>query len=300
MNRNLPLRQLAAFEAAARHRSFTKAAVELNVLQPAVSRQIAQLESDTGVILFRRTKPHLTLTRDGETLFSAVTEGMNTMRHTLLALRGDTGKGPLVVNVSLGFMSYYLMTRLAGFRAAYPEIEIELVTCDQYTGYNPDQSDVIVIFGGSGLPGMASVPVMHEELVAVCSPEYYRRHAPCGVADLCRMTSLFMSDPLHLEDWQTFLEGTDTIIRPPPRHERFLSFMVYMQAALAGEGVALTLAGLCGELFQTNQLSLACDRQIRTDRAYFCCLNERAAHNPAAKAFVDWLYAQKPDRVAFP
>lgn len=292
MSNALPLKQLSAFESAARHLSFTKAATDLNVLQPAISRQIAQLEEDFGASLFTRTKPALTLTREGEMLFTAVTSGFNTMRKAVEELRSTTRITPLVVNVSMGFMSYFLMTRLAGFRAAFPEIEIELVTCDQYTGYNPEQSDIVIIFGKSGLPGMHAVPVMKEEMIAVCSPEYFNRNKPRSLHDLKTMKLLSLADSTHINDWQTFLEGTGVDAPAPPRHEHFVSYMVYKQAALAGEGIALEVAGLSEELIESGRLMLACERRIATDRAYFCCLNDRARDNQAAREFVSWLTDQ--------
>lgn len=106
------LSQLAAFEAAARHLGFSRAARELNVQQPAISRQIAALERDLGHALFLRTKPRLRLTPDGEMLAGAVADGFGAIRRAIDALRGQTRRDVLVVNAAIGFTSLFLLPRL--------------------------------------------------------------------------------------------------------------------------------------------------------------------------------------------
>ena len=100
----------------------------LNVQQPAVSRRIAALEARLGGPLFLRTKPRLTLTANGETLFRAVSKGFQSIRAEIQRLEAAHGAAPVVVNASIGFTSLYLMPRLGEFHARHPEHSVQIVT----------------------------------------------------------------------------------------------------------------------------------------------------------------------------
>ena len=126
-----PLSQFQAFEAAARHLSFSRSAQEMNVQQPAVSRQVAALEEALGARLFLRSKPRLTLTAEGETLFSAVSAGLAAIRSGAETVVAASREDVLAVNAAIGFTSLYLLPQLAEFQDRYPELRLEVVTRDQ-------------------------------------------------------------------------------------------------------------------------------------------------------------------------
>ncbi|MEM7209759.1 MAG: LysR family transcriptional regulator [Pseudomonadota bacterium] len=124
------LKQLATFDAAARHLNFTRAADELGLLQPAVSRQISALENDLNTPLFVRSKPRLTLTDDGEALHRAVSAGLGQIQSAVAELRAKSHAQKLHVNATIGLASCYLMRRLPDFAARFPDVDIELHTRD--------------------------------------------------------------------------------------------------------------------------------------------------------------------------
>jgi DNA-binding transcriptional LysR family regulator len=143
----LPLQQINSFEAAARHLSFSRAAQELNVQQPAISRQVAALEGWLGIALFTRSKPRLTLTEEGHVLASTIANGFDAMYAGFEAVQSRRPGGEIVVNAAIGFTSFYLLPRLAEFQSLHPNIKVQVVTRDQNPDYELSRRDLVVVFG---------------------------------------------------------------------------------------------------------------------------------------------------------
>lgn len=290
MMRALPsLNLLAAFECAARHLSFTRAARELNVQQPAVSRQVAALEQELGTALFSRTKPLLTLTREGQDLQAAVSKGLTGIRQCVDGIRDAHKRDVLVVNAAIGLTSLFLMPRLGAFQAANPDIGLEVVTRDQNAGFDATASDVVFTFGEAGLPDTTSRLILEEELYAVCVPSLLPDHGPLSPEALVEQRLLHMTSADHAGDWNRFLHGTGLTASPPGPLDRFYSFMVYLHAIENGNGIGLGWAHITDALVATGRLTLACDRRVRTGRGYYCCVMPQAMHRKDAKIFLDWL-----------
>lgn len=288
--RDLPNpRLIEAFEAVARHRSFTHAAQELNVLQPAISRKIAELEADLGSRLFHRTKPRLTLTEDGEFLFATASAGMMRIRDAAIQIRARRPADVLVVNTSIGFASCYLMPRLAAFGATSPEIELELITRDQNRTYDPGQCDVVVVFGEADEAAPGHRTIFNETLVAITGPDHPAAGADLSPDDLVGERLLHLSDRAHAQDWTRFFDGMGLTVPDPARADRFTSFMVYLQAALNGEGIALGWDHLLTDLVNGGRLTIVSDRRVTSARGYQCRLTASGAAKPAARVFRDWL-----------
>ena len=288
--RDLPgLGLFDVFEAAARHLSFTRAAGELNVQQPAVSRQIAALEEQLGAPLFLRSKPVLTLTPEGKALYASVSAGLTDLRRVVQEIRGQRRARVLVVNAAIGFASYFLIPRLAEFQTQHPEIELELVTRDQNLGFDPRACDVLFIFGKAGWPGSESRPVLREELCAISAPGYLPEKRMLTAAGLVQQRLLHLTSDEHADDWALFLEGTGVSAPPPNRLDRFYSFMVYLHAVQNGNGIALGWSQITDSLIESGRLRLASDRRIKTDRGYHCCILEQSQDKAEAKAFLEWV-----------
>ena len=292
MKSTLPLlNALGAFESAARHLSFTAAAKELGVLQPAVSRHISNIENDLGTKLFLRIKPRLKLTADGETLLAAVTAGLGQIDRTATLLRNRSRTQSLVVYASLGFASCFLMSRLSDFNTRYPEAELELVTNDFYRDYNPDEFDVAIVFSEEEkAPGIENYLLFPGELIAVCAPQYLGGRAPLNDEDLIKERLLHLHQTSHLEDWKLFF--SDASAEPPEStgSNRYNAYTTYLQAALNGEGITLGYSTYLDDLIHSGRLCLAGPRRIKTKRCYYCCLSERGLEKPAVRDFANWLY----------
>lgn len=279
---------LVAFEAVARTGGFSRAATELNVLQPAVSRRVAQLEAELGVQLVVRSRPNTALTPSGELLFTAVSESFQRVSAAVTEIKGGATARALVINTTIGFANCFLMKRLSGFRAAHADCAVELVSRDLNDGYQESASDVVFVFDSpSRLPGVEQAMVFREEMVAVCAPGY-RAGPPLSVAALAAERLLHLTPGVHGKDWTRFFAGSGATPPPPGMAERYNSFMVYLQAALNGEGVALGWRTLMDDYFASGQLVVACERRLSTERGYFACLTAKGAERPEARSFIAW------------
>lgn len=286
--RPLPLHQIAAFDAAARHRSFSVAACELNVQQPAVSRQVALLEDWLGVRLFLRTKPRLTLTPDGEMLAAAIGEGMQAMRNGIDALTVGQRQDVVVVNVALGFASLFLLPRLGEFQARHPDVQVEIMTRDQNMDFDPSRCDIAVMFGETGLPGHECRRIFDEELVPVCVPNVLP-NGPLTLDALAQSRLLHMSNPNHASDWSRYFRGTGLNVPEPRPMDRLYSYMVLLRAIQNGTGIGLGWRHMVDDMIDAGTLVVACERVVRTKRGYHCCLMPTAENRPGARVFFDWL-----------
>ncbi len=280
---------LLAFEAVARHGSFSRAAGELNVLQPAMSRRVAELEAQLGTPLLYRTRPKTSLTPEGQILFRAISGSMVQVQTAVEQVRARATDRPLVVNTTIGFASCFLLKRLKRFRERHPEITVELISRDLNAAYREDEADIVIAFDApTRLPGTRQGSIFREELVAVCAPAYLPS-APIPLAQLARERLLHLTQGIHARDWETFLSGSGLTVPAAQATERFTSFILYLQAALNGEGIALGWEHLLEDHLASGQLVRAVDRRLSTERGYFCCLTQRAAGDAGAERFLDWI-----------
>jgi len=285
----LPLFQLQAFEITARHLSFTAAARELNVHQPAISRQIAKLEEKLGTQLFKRTKPRLTLTHHGSVLFRATSDGFDGIRTAVRTISEESSSPLVVVNAAIGFTSLYLMPRLADFQASFPTYRVQIVTRDQNLGYDASAADVIITFGTLADARSEDSLIFREELVAICAPSLLPDEKPFDIDAFAKQKLLFMSSDDHADDWTLYLAGTNLVPCTPEPTDRIMSYMVYLMAIETGQGIGLGWKQLSDRHLRDNTLSLALDRTVKTNRGYYARLTPRAAGHTAAQEFVRWL-----------
>ncbi len=293
------LNMLRAFDAAARNLSFTLAAKELNVNQPAVSRQISGLEVQLGTTLFLRTRPKLSLTADGESLRSAVANGFTQIGTALDAIQNRNRSTSVSVRTTIGFASCFLINRLSGFYDLHPDMQLELVTGDRIYEYDPTDFDVAVIFGRpEDLSKYETHLVFPEILIPVCAPNYFTPEQISKGINLVDEKLLTFTEAAHLNNWKTYFAETEDTPKDPEKADIYNSFMVYFHAILNGKGIALTWAGLIEEFIKTKRLIQIGDRRVRTERGYYCCLSDRGQRNASARKFAAWLVDEtKPARL---
>lgn len=282
---------LAAFEAVARHGSFSHAARELNVLQPAMSRRVAELERALGVRLLHRTRPKLSLTPEGQILFRAVSSSMVQVETALEQVKRSAELSGLVVDTTIGFASCFLLKRLAAFREAHPEVAVELLSRDLNASYRESEADLIIAFDKpERLPGSSHQLIFPEEMIAVCAPAY-AREGSLGPQELICNRLLHLTQGIHADDWDRFMAGSDAAVPPPGPADKFMSFTVYLQAALNGEGIAIGWEHLLHDHLAAGHLVRASKRRMTSARGYFCCHTARGRNTLQAKLFADWICA---------
>jgi DNA-binding transcriptional LysR family regulator len=294
-NRNLPsLDLLKGFEAAARHLSFTKAGEELFLTQSAISRQVQALEEQLGVQLFQRRIRALLLTDEGQRYFKAVREALEDLRAATAAVRGARDMGALTVSTTVTFASLWLVPRLAGFQGAQPGVQVRLVAENRLQNLNREGIDVAVRYCPPAVAGRGATKLFGERVLPVMSPGLQARLKLERPEDLGRAVLLEYDGVPHTV-WLTWPVWFETMKLPMPRPAGALQFTQYhqiIQAAVAGQGVALGRVPLVDDLLRAKELVAPFGRSRTTaaeSRAYFVVVAPSAAERPAVRAFVEWL-----------
>lgn len=286
-----PLNALRVFEAAARHRSFVRAAEELHVTPAAVSQQIKLLEDYLGVALFKRGKT-LALSVSSSAVLHLVSDAFDQMEKAMMKIRVDNTAGPLVVSAPPTFAARWLIPRMDDFHARHPAVELHLLATRRPVDFSMEDVDVAIRFCAGDHPGLHVERLMPEMIVLVAAP---------GLAeslkipdDLARCSLL--EDDWHLKsgafpDWETWLT-TLGVAAPPLRIRRFGDANLTIQAAIAGLGVAPTWYSLVADDLKAGRLVRVLDYTIPSKLGYHLVMPENRAIFGKVVAFRAWLLDQ--------
>jgi DNA-binding transcriptional LysR family regulator len=293
MSRPLPsLNALRAFEAAARHLSFTRAADELHVTQAAISHQIKALEARLGLPLFRRGTRSLLLTDEGQRLFPAVREAFDRLAVAVAAVGAGEATGSLTVAVLPSFAAKWLVPRLEAFQRRHPDIDLRISATERLVDYGRDGIDVGVRFGAGAWPGLRAEFIAAETVTPVCSPVLLDRlRVP---ADLARVPLLHedMTPLPRFPDWPTWLAAAGVDGVEPERGLRFSHTHMMLQAAIDGRGVALGQLVLAGDDIAAGRLATPFPLSLGTGYGYHVASLPAAADRSKVRAFRDWVAAE--------
>ena len=303
-----PLNALRAFEAAARHLSFKKAAQELHVTPGAVSHQVKMLEEHLQVALFRRLTRALVLTSEAQTILPKVREGLQSLQAAVDLLRQREEGSALTVVAPPNFATRWLVPRLNGFTSAHPGLELHIASRPaMIDGREPgeiarvsdarEDAPIVTIRFGSGIyPGARVDEVFAAHYVPVCSPKLLEGEHPLHTPYDLRFHTLLHDDTVVEEsarpswaDWlqSVGVEGVDT-----SRGPHFSDASLALEAAIEGMGVALAIKPLlCAEI-DAGRLVLPFDISAPARWAYFLVTPDSVAEQPAVVAFRDWLLAE--------
>ncbi|WP_348749738.1 LysR family transcriptional regulator [Pseudomonas rhodesiae] len=287
---HLPLNALRAFEASARHLSFTRAAIELCVTQAAVSHQVKSLEAQLNVTLFKRLPRGLMLTREGETLLPVLRESFDRIAQTLGQFEGGHYREVLTVGVVGTFAVGWLLPRLADFQARYPLIDLRLSTHNNRVDVAAEGLDYAVRFGAGAWHGTDACHLLEAPLTVLCIPAIAEQlHTP---HDLLKHTLL---RSYRADEWNLWFHAAglpvDTLV---PRSIVFDSSLAMMDAALQGIGVALAPALMFTRQLENDLIRQPFDVGINTGSYWLTRLQSRA-ETSAMLAFKEWLQVQSGD-----
>ena len=290
-----PPNSLVVFEAAARHLNFTRAAAELGVTQAAVSRQIHVLEDHLGVPVFRRMPRALQLTPAGRRLQGAVTMGLEHIANTAADLRRARGeKGDVTVSTSVTFASYWLISRVAKFRAAHPDIEVRLVASAPVADLAVAGIDLAVRYGHGSWPNVDAIHLLNNEVFPVCAPGYLQERGPLRDAeDLLDHTLLHLVE--HDRNWVTWEAwlGAVGVTHPPSRRGlQFDNYLVLIQAALDGQGIALGGGRLADDFLARGALIRPIAATLRSEQAFYLLIPREMPMSPQAGLFRNWILSE--------
>jgi len=287
-----PLNALRAFDAAARHLSFTRAAEELHVTQAAVSHQIRALEEHLDVALFTRKTRALELTSDGERYHPGVRAAFERLVRATEELRHTDSRGRLAVSVMPSFAARWLVPRMGRFQAAHPEIDLFIAPSREIVDFDREPVDVAIRYTNRAFPTLSTERLMSDEMYPVCAPSLVdAQGGELKPDDLRTMTLLHDEGSI---DWETWLREQRISGIDASRGPVFIDSSMLIQAAIDGLGVALARRVLVADEINAGRLVrpfLAGLPNHQKFAYYFVC-PERTADMPKIEAFRSWLLTE--------
>jgi LysR family transcriptional regulator, glycine cleavage system transcriptional activator len=294
MNDHLPaLSALRAFEAAARHRSFSKAADELFVTPAAISHQIHALEADLGVRLFHRLNRSIELTASAQVLLPGLSEAFAGIRTAVRRLHSHNDTGSLTVTASPSFAAKWLVLRLHRFQARSPAVDVRISATDEVVDLAKADFDLAIRYGSGHYPGLDAELLFTNEVFPACSPHLLTNGRPLRKPDDLRDYQLIHDqaierDPL-VPTWPMWLKAAGVRDLPATAGLSFNSMSLALDAALAGQGVVLAYSTIAAADIAAGRLVRLFSLSLPDQFSYYVVTVPGALERPKVRAFRDWL-----------
>lgn len=293
----LSLDTLRIFESAARHSSFTAAAIELGTTQPAVSQQIKRLEAQLKLRLFDRVYRGIALTEAGNRLYQQVADGLQCFENGLLDATDHGHHEVLQVATDFAFAAYWLMPRLHRFHQANPHVDVSIVTGERTHAMLRSDTDIAILFGDGRVPGHAkSQWLFNEEVFPVCSPGLLKGHTlPLSAATLRNLPLLHLRSGQGNRwfDWAGLFRALNISSAPAPGQLRFDNYTLLIQAAIGGQGVAIGWRHLVDNLLEQGLLCRPIVASVHSPLGYHLLLPPRKRRGRMIERFVEWLMTEQ-------
>jgi LysR family glycine cleavage system transcriptional activator len=285
-----PLNALKAFEAAARHESFTRAAEELCVTQGAVSHQVKALEAELAVKLFNRERQRLVITEAGKDYLTVVRDALDRIAVGTERLLQRQNAGVLTVSTSPDFAAKWLVHRLGHFAEAHPGIDLRVSATLHHVDFAREEVDLAVRHGEGNWPGLDIVRLSAEQLFAVCSPKLIS-----GRRRLNKPADILNFPLLHLDsrtDWTNWLQaagldGAEVVHGPVMNRASMV-----IDAAINGQGIALARTTLAAWDIINGRLVRPFAESLRLSKTYWIVCPRATATLPKIVTFRDWLLVE--------
>jgi LysR family glycine cleavage system transcriptional activator len=300
MNSHLPpLSALRAFEAAARHTSFSKAADELHVTPAAISHQIHALEEDLGVRLFHRMNRSIELTASARILLPGLSEAFSGIQSSVRRLRAHNDTGTLTVTASPSIAGKWLVLRLHRFQEQHPEVDVRISATDEVVDLTRGDFDIAIRYGRGKYPGLEVELLFTNEVFPACSPQLLTAGPPLRAPDdLSRHTLIHdqaeARDPL-LPTWPMWLKAAGVKNVPAAAGLTFNSMSLALDAAVAGQGVVLAYSNIAAADLAAGRLVRLFSLSLPDAFAYYVVTAPGALERLKVRAFRNWL-RQEADR----
>ncbi len=279
---------LESFESVARHESVSRAAVELNLTQSAVSRQIRQLEELLDVALFQRVRQRIVITDAGKLYLKDVSR-------ILIDLKGSTsrimacGGSASLLNLAVlpTFATRWLMPRLSGFLQQHPDITVNFATRSTQFDFGTEPFDAAIHYGSPNWLGAVAHHLMDEDTVPVCSPKFKTANRIKKSDDLAG--AILLHESTRAAAWTEWFEMMGVENSHPLRGPRFEQFAMIAQAAVCGLGVALLPSILIEEELTSGKLLPLFSHPVRSANSYYLVVPEAKISSPLTTAFTHWI-----------
>lgn len=287
--RRLPnLAALRAFEAAARHANFSRAAEEIHVTHGAISHQVRALEQELGVALFARHGKRIAITPEGERFAAAVRKSLAEIAAAAAALQADARQTRLTVTALPSFAARWLAPRLGGFIEQYPAMEVMLHSSNHMVDFLREAVDVGIRFGSGHYPGLATEKIMDDCYYPVASPRLNGGKLPRTPQQIVR-SSLLRCDG---EPWMPWLRAAQLDAPEPSGGLVFQDSSMLVRAAVEGHGIALARHSIAMADIESGALVRLSDIAVASPHAYYLVCPPAALRKPQVQAFRGWLLAE--------
>jgi LysR family glycine cleavage system transcriptional activator len=293
MTARLPsLNGLRAFEAAARHLSFTVAAAELNVTQTAISHQIRRLEEELGIRLFVRQNRALALTPQAKDYLPGVRAAFNDLRLATDRLLRKDNEHVLTVSTLASLAAKWLLPRLSAFQETHPGIDVRITTSTALVDFRTGDVDAAIRYGRGDWPGLHADWLMADQLFPVCSPALLTGKRPLRTPEDLRDHVLLHTSNANSDDWRLWLTaaGLPANISKLPGLT-FDLILVTVQAALDGIGVAMGRTSYVEADIAKGRLVVPFKITLPANAGFYLVCPEASADTPKLVAFRQWLVA---------
>jgi LysR family glycine cleavage system transcriptional activator len=291
-----PLNALRAFEAAARHESFTRAAEELCVTQGAVSHQVKALEAGLGIKLFNRERQRLIITEAGREYLTVLRDSFDRIAVGTERLIQRQSSGVLTVSTSPDFAAKWLVNRLGRFAEAHPGIDLRISATLHHVDFAREDVDLAVRHGDGSWPGLDVARLSTEQLFAVCSPKLLRGRQRIGKpADVLKFPLLHLDDR---KDWTRWLEAAGVATAELSHGPVLNRASMVIDAAVDGQGIALARTTLAAWDLINGRLVRPLPETLRLSKTYWIICPKATSALPKIATFRDWLLAEAAEDTA--
>jgi LysR family transcriptional regulator, glycine cleavage system transcriptional activator len=291
MPRRLPsLNGLKAFEAAARHQSFTRAAEELSVTQGAISHQVKALEAEIGLRLFHRERQRLLITEAGRSYLEVVRDALDRISAGTERLQQRERSGILTISMSPGFAAKWLVHRLGRFSEQHPDIELRISASIHHVDFAREDVDIAIRHSAAPDSGLDCARLCTEQRFPVCSPKLLTgRNAIRKPTDLVKHSLLHVND--H-KDWASWLDAAHISSVDPTKGTVFNQASMAIDAAIEGQGVAVARSTLVAWDLIGSRLIRPFNFALPATSAYWIVCPKAKSQLPKNVTIRDWLLAE--------
>ena len=288
-----PLSALRAFEAAARHMSFSQAADELHVTPAAISHQIHALEQDLGVKLFHRMNRSIELTVSARVLLPGLSEAFAGIQSSVRRLRAHNDTGTLTVTASPSFAAKWLVLRLHRFQEQCFEVDVRISATDNVVDLTKGDFDIAIRYGAGHYPGLEVELLLKNEVFPACSPQLLAKSPALSTPDDLPLHDLIHDqaierDPL-VPTWPMWLKAAGVKNIPAATGLSFNKMHLALDAAIAGHGVVLAQSTIAAADLAAGRLVRLFSLALPDQFAYYIVTAPGALDRPKVRAFRDWL-----------
>ncbi|CTQ61503.1 DNA-binding transcriptional LysR family regulator [Labrenzia sp. EL_208] len=263
-------RYILIFEAAARHGSFTRAAAELNVQQPAVSAAVKRLEQALGAPLFRRSHKKVELTPAGARFYAETSKGLHQILEAAHAVQAGARNAIVTLCASTAFNTYWMMPRLRTLRDLHPNIDLRLQSSDREPDIDDGGITLAIRRGDGRWPGCHAALIAEETIYPIASPALMTAAELRHKADILGHTLIHLEEPVRERpSWKDWFDAQGCNVAIPPSGLRLNDYALVLNAAISGEGIAFGWNHLARPLVRKKLLNARMDWSWRTGMGFY-------------------------------